>query len=157
LEEIVKFVNVNSPKINPTIQQITENSNFLHITEKVKLNFPQDQRKQFQATYISTSAKQQTAAKFLERKIEEDSVQVEELLEYIVTKYREIKGVSIADTPIQDTKIIDDLAYQIIPSVKRSSPDYHATAKAVIIQTFEYCHIGQKTDYERSQTLSLFD
>ena len=157
LEEIIKFVNENAPKINPSPQQIMEGENFLHISEKVKLNFPKEQRGQFQSTYISTNAKQQTTAKFLAKIASEDSVEVDELREYIASKYRELKNVSVEDVPIDDMKVIDDLAYQIIPASKRNSPGYHATAKAVILQSFEYCHIGQKTDYERSQTLSLFD
>ena len=103
LEEIIKFVNNNSPRSNPTTEQIA-GGNLLHIKEKVRLNFPKEQRNQFQSTYVSTNAKQQTVAKFLENLAAEDSVQVDELREYIVSKYREIKGVSNTNSEV-DSRI----------------------------------------------------
>lgn len=157
LEEIIKFVNENAPNSNPTIQQISQGENFTHTKEKVRLNFPQDQRMLFQQTYVMTSAKQQTVAKFFAKIASENSVELDELTEFIVTKYRELKGVSVEDAPIGDMKLIDDLAYQIIPFPKRSSPGYHATAKAIVLQSFEYCHIGKKTDFEVSQLSLFFD
>lgn len=156
LEEIIIFVNKNSPKSNYTPQQIMESGNFTHISEKVRLNFPEEQRKVFSSTYVNTSAKTQTVAKFLEREVTENPAQIDELIDYIITKYREIKGSDREEAPIDHMKVIDELAVQLIPAAKRNSPAYYATAKAVVIQTFEYCHIGQKTDYERAQTLSIF-
>lgn len=160
LEEIIKYALENVPNENLSVEQIRNNSGFLNTKEKVKLNFPSNQVGRFAELFTSTTARKLTIENFLSKLSDTDPYKVDELKETITSKYCSLKGVTTADTKIGDIKVIENLALTLIPIAKINSPHYQAIAKALVIQTFEYCFIGEKTIQERqkeSTIWTLFD
>jgi hypothetical protein len=158
LEEIIKHVNNVSPSLNPTTEEISHSGKFLSLIEKVQKNFPiKPNRNAFEKSFLSTYSKKETAEKFLENLSEENPVQVVELHDFISSKYRELKVSDHAEIKIENITIIDKLANMILPEPKQSSPGYHSTAKALVLLSFELCHIGERTANEQLSFPGLFD
>ncbi|MCF2500818.1 hypothetical protein [Dyadobacter chenhuakuii] len=155
LEAIIKYTLDNAPKSNMTVDEIKASKNFIAFQEKVKLNLPQQEIASFSRQYINSTARQLAIDEYLTRLSEEDPVKVDELREAVIQNYCNIKGVSDPETRIDSLKTIEELALSLIPDVKKHSPQYIGVARALVIQTFEFCSIGQKTQLEAQ--LSIFD
>lgn len=156
LENIVKYALENSPKTNLSNEDIQKHERFTHTKEKVKLNFPENQLPRFQEIFKNSTAKKSTIESYLKQLSDIDSVSVDELHDFIINKYCQLKDSAIPEISLGDVRIIDELASLLIPEPKRSSPDYQGVAKALVVYHFEICVIGAKTATENSMQLTLF-
>lgn len=158
LKDIIKYALDNPENTNLSDAEIKSNHKFRNTKEKAKINFPESQLSRFAELFRNTTARKIAIEKYLEQLSNTDPIQVDELNEAIISKYCEIKGVSNPDEKVSDIKFIEALAQSLIPVAKIKSPAYQAVAKALAIQSFEFCAIGEKTIQElQNAQLNLFD
>ena len=113
---------------------------FVNLKEKIPLNFI-DSKQQDEARKIFTNL--WSTIRLVEKYLSEieDQGKVLRLKEQIQAEFRKLKSQNN-----DILKIFDELPLLFLQDDKKTNPDYHSGAKAIILYFFEYCDIGSKTE-----------
>ncbi len=124
---------------------------FVNLKDKIPLNF-KDQKQQNDVNKMFTNL--WSTIRLVEKYLAEmeDQGKVLRLKEQIQTEFRKLK-----DQNNDILKIFDELPLLFLQDDKKTNPDYHSGAKAIVLYFFEYCDIGSKTEKEKLNEKSLFD
>lgn len=153
IADILDFIFENKIKVED-IEPTKDEKNkeiFVNLKEKIPLNF-KDTEQQDCAKKMFTNL--WSTIRLVEKYLAEieDQGKVLRLKEQIQTEFRKLK-----DQNNDILKILDELPLIFLQDDKKTNPDYHSGAKAIILYFFEYCDIGSKTEKEKLNEKSLFD
>lgn len=153
IADILDFIFQNKitvADISPTKEEINKEI-FINLKDKIPLNF-KDYKQQDDAKKMVTNL--WSTIRLVEKYLSEieDQGKVLRLKEQIQAEFRKLK-----DQNNDILKIFDDLPLLFLQDTKKTNPDYHGGAKAIILYFFEYCDIGSKTGKEKLNEKSLFD
>lgn len=153
IADILDFIFQNKIKvedIKPTKDEKNKEI-FVNLKEKIPLNFKDTEQQDCAKTmFTNLWSTIRLVEKYLAES--EDQGKVLRLKEQIQTEFRKLK-----DQNNDILKIFDDLPLLFLQDSKKTDPDYHSGAKAIILYFFEYCDIGSKTEKEKLNEKSLFD
>lgn len=120
----------------------TQHTGHVALNKKIEINFSDEEdreriRQYFKYAYIRIS--------LIEKRIqEEDSERQKALQSHVFGKYNALK-----DDGLDNTKILEKLFEQFIPSGKKDDPEYTTLVRAFILFFFDDCTIFKKTDKEK--------
>ncbi len=153
IADILDFIFQNKIKVED-IEPTKDEKNkeiFVNLKEKIPLNFKdQKQQDDVNKMFINLWSTIRLVEKYLAEI--EDQGKILRLREQIQTEFRKLK-----DQNNDILKIFNELPLLFLQDDKKTNPDYHGGAKAIILYFFEYCDIGSKTKKEKLNEKSLFD
>jgi hypothetical protein len=145
----------DTPLSNGIILPKESDKKFVHIAEKIRINLGKNQRDDANNLYNEHLPNILLIQEFFKNQSSLDNRPITALIDRIQKLYCEVKEVEYPDVVINDLHIFDKLAFRIIPVEHKDSPDYHYSAKSIILFIFEFCFIGAKTPLD--QQFNLFD
>ncbi|MGR0480394.1 MAG: SMEK domain-containing protein [Candidatus Electronema sp. V4] len=157
ISEIFDFIQSNKPKKTTDFSTIVDLSE-IALKPKIKLNFQKEQKDEIDRLINKIWDKKEIVGKFIKEQYCEDEVSINELIFTIQDDFCKLSGSKKPDTKIQDISVIKNLAMNYLPETKRKNIGYIANAEALVLYFFEFCCIGQKTEFkEEKKQLSLFN
>ena len=128
----------------------------LHLTEKISLNFFEKDQKEFSTSIAEIWNIKSFVEDFIKIKLENDEAKVFAIKHKLQKLYRKIKKSSSYESPIEDLRVIDEMAMECIPQSKKDDSLYELYTKAIIYYFFEFCDFGKKTMTEEKNRKTLF-
>ena len=155
LGEVFDFI--FSQKISAVdVGTIQKADNYTELTEKLILNFSEDELKSAREMVVNNWQHKALVEKYLQDETERNPARVNALVDKVQSDFRRVKGVDYHGSPIESVRVIEDLARDYLNIDKQSNPDYVAASRAIILYFFELCYLGQKTKGEDKNSQQAF-
>lgn len=156
IKEIFDFIFKNKlARID--IEEIKKSDKLTHLTEKLMLNFSDDQLNIIDEMIIRLWDHKSLVGKFVQIEEEDNGGRINALIDKIQSDFRKVKQANTHYKQIEDVNIIEEIAIKYLPDNRKDNPDYIANAKAIMLYFFEHCDFGKRTKKENFKQTSLFD
>jgi len=129
----------------------------LHLTEKISLNFSEKDQKEFSTSIAEIWNIKSFVEDFIKIKLENDEAKVFAIKHKLQKLYRKIKNSSSCESPVEDIRVIDEMATECMPQSKKGDSLYELYTKAIIYYFFEFCDFGKKTTKEEKNRKTLLE
>jgi len=153
IEEIFALLfDINDNEIQENIARGESNGKGL---KKIPLNFEGKSIQTVNELALKTYKKSFLVRHFIENQQEIDESRVNALVIKLQAEFRRLKELESHYEPIEDIRIIEEMALMCMDDNQKNNPDYYLNALAIVMYFFEMCDFGKSAVTEPVQD-SLF-
>lgn len=140
LNEIFEYL-FSTVKSSPNNHRKIKKEKEPHIKEKININFSESQT-YVKQTYFNNIHYINLANTFIQNKLKIKPEPVYALVDNVQSLYLKYRKAADVNLPINDYKIIDKIAVDLLPKRRKNRSEFKSAAKSIVLYIFEMCDIG---------------